>query len=479
MARWLTAVSAAGMALALAVLAAGHLTRAADVVSPSEFNEGPIAATLARWRTEPLSADWLNGPRLTPWSYGPGYYAVVRAIADLWPADDPLRPGRFVSALAALATAALLAGVVARSTRSGLFGAAAAAFYLAAPIGRLFADRLRVDSLAVLCSVASCVAATAGPRGLAASAVCVVLGSFVKQTVALAAAPVVIWLVATGRWRSAGLYAVAVAVAGAVGWATLDAVAGGLFGRTAVGGQLNHMDYAAGLTLAGHFLASPFGPAAAAALAVLALTRGLGALRELPAVAFVVNFGLMTLLAGKDGASAAYFLEASALAAWLIAGVGLPAVSNCGRRHALTAGVCLLVAVPAARDVKRFVCEQRWGPAPVAALLRERLSPGEAGFILADSHSLDDVVAVGRAPLVDDPYLVRLLVDNDGVSADGIVRALGDGSVPCVVFSQSLETHRTKAHPEFPAAVLAAVGRNYALEFQAERLYLYRFRAGP
>ena len=56
--------------------------RAADVVGPSEFNEGPIAATVARWKVEPLGPDWLRGPHLTPWAYGPGYHAGHAQIAD-------------------------------------------------------------------------------------------------------------------------------------------------------------------------------------------------------------------------------------------------------------------------------------------------------------------------------------------------------------------------------------------------------------
>jgi hypothetical protein len=144
---------------------------------------------------------------------------------------------------------------------------------------------------------------------------------------------------------------------------------------------------------------------------------------------------------------------------------------------ATAAAVCLLAAVPAARDLKRCSLEGRWRSAsPVSAELRDLLSAGAPGPVLADSHALDDVLAVGRDPLLNDPYLVRLLIDNGGLKADAVVRALGDGSVPYVVLSHSLERHRTKPLAEFPRPVLDAVARHYHLAHQGERLYLYRFR---
>src|SRR5262249_20418483 len=156
-------------------------------------------------------------------------------------------------------------------------------------------------------------------------------------------------------------------------------------------------------------------------------------------IAFPINVCLMTLLAAKDGASVAYFLEAGALAAWLIAGVGLPELMRFGRSPALAtaAVVCLLAVVPAVRAVKRCVCKGSWRAESRAAVeLRGALSAGAPGPVLADSHALADVVFVGRGPLVNDPYMVRLLVENGRIPPDAMVQVLTDGSVPYVVLSQ-------------------------------------------
>src|SRR5262249_39253756 len=156
--------------------------------------EGPILALVERWRSEPVSAQWWQGTPSTLTCYGPGYYWLVKVVSPLTPWDHTLIPGRLLALAAMLATALLFALLIYRPTHSVEVSLAGALFYLAAPVVTYWLPYHRVDTLAIFLSLASYAVLGRSRASGWASALLVVAGSLVKQTAALSALPVILYL---------------------------------------------------------------------------------------------------------------------------------------------------------------------------------------------------------------------------------------------------------------------------------------------
>ena len=130
------------------------------------------------------------------------------------PLQRTLIPGRLVSVAAAFLTAVVIVIVVGRRTASAACGLTAGVLYVGYPIIAYWFHDYRVDALACFFAVAAYAVPDLPRRGLLASALLVVVGSVVKQTVALAAVPVFIHLLLVGRRRDALFYLGGVAALG-------------------------------------------------------------------------------------------------------------------------------------------------------------------------------------------------------------------------------------------------------------------------
>ncbi|MEE9602076.1 MAG: hypothetical protein V3V75_02135, partial [Thermoguttaceae bacterium] len=175
---------------ALAAVALGFVAGVFDLKT-KDYGEGPILAMVERMRHQTVTADWLQGPEHTVTCYGPGYYWSVLATSAAMPGwQRTLIPGRLVSLAAALAVAALIAAVVARRVGSVPLGLFAALIFLTWPVTDFWVPFHRTDVLAVLFGLSAYVAASSdNRRGLLIAALLIGVGSLVKQTVALSAAP--------------------------------------------------------------------------------------------------------------------------------------------------------------------------------------------------------------------------------------------------------------------------------------------------
>jgi hypothetical protein len=463
----------------VAVLAA--VLRVFDFRQLADYGEGTLLPMLARLDRESPSPAWLDAPPYTLTSYGPGYYRVVRAVSLVLPWPHSLIPGRLVSLAATLATAGLVAFAVGRKSRSGLLGAGAAVAYLASPVVQAWGTVHRVDPLATLLAVAAYVLlAGRGRWTVPAAAACVVLGSLVKQNVALTALPLAVFLLVDRRPRAAVTLVGLVAVLGVAVWLTLDHLSGGFLHRTAVQANLGRLFWRQAFWAGHDFLASPLGLVAALAVGLRLVDRPAEWSRSVYAVGLLVATAIATFLSAKEGASPSYFLEASALAAIVIGTEGLwPAWSiHPGR----TVAVLLVALAAALAPEMRFIRSHglRLPTEPYCGkLIADRIGPGQGRLILADGQHLAAVMQAGWVPLLNDSFLQRLLVDHGRMSPQATVQAIDSGRVAWLVLKRPIEEHLEqvgRVSQKWCPAVLAAMKRRFVLDraLSAEFVYIYR-----
>ncbi len=293
----------AALAGALLLTVACALLRVFDSSRPGDYGEGTILAMVERMQEESISAAWLDGPVYTLSFYGPGYYRAVQAVTAVTPWRHTLIPGRLVSLLATLATAALITLIVWRGTGSCELGMAAALIFLVSPIVYAWGTPHRVDPLATLFAIGAYLAIGHRRHGVWGSAVCVAAGSLVKQTVALTALPIFLYLLLARRYKAGLWYAILVAVLGIVSWFVLDAISGGYFLATAIQGNLGTMWPTQGFWAGYAFLCTPLGLIASIVVVYRFVERPAAITESVYAIGFVMSTLLAALLSCKEGAA--------------------------------------------------------------------------------------------------------------------------------------------------------------------------------
>lgn len=476
-----TALSVA-LALCLAATIALYLWRAFDP-QLIEFAEGPVLTVAERMRQEPISGHWLEEPPYTLSAYGPAFFAGVAMLSKLAPAPASLVPGRLVALLAVLGTAAIIGiGVRRRTGRTepGLLGATA---YLVSPAVFYWTPALRVDTLAVFFSCAACLAVGAGRTSLLVSAALVAVGSLAKSTAALSAVPIFAYLLVNKRYRDAVVYALAVCTLGALLWWAVAWYSQGYFWTVAVRNNLNRMLVTNGLRSLGSLLLAPFTWLCLAIVARQAKEQGAAAtLRSLFCLSFVASLLISTVLACREGSHINYFLEPCALGSVLI---GLFAISPASpetnnRRRSAIVFFAVAVAVPGLVALIAWPGVFARASAANQQVVKQTLAqvPGDCQ-LLADGEWIPSVLATGRIPLVNDPYMLRLLADRKLLSTAPIVDALEGGQVCLLILDRPIEAHRLPEPGRWPADVLDAMSRNYLPVVQEPGLCVYRHRRSP
>jgi hypothetical protein len=475
--RWATHLA---LACGTLIVLCGYTARVFDL-QRKEYGEGPILVMLERWRHEAISASWLSETDCTISCYGPGYYAAVWLLSPLTPWDHTLIPGRLISLLALVGTAALLALIIFRHTRSAALAQAAPFLYLVASPVVWWLPYARVDSLAVFFALSAYAAVGPRTRHLLLSALLIVLGSLVKQPVALATLPICVYLFTNGRRRAAVAYLLSVGMAGTAVWSLLAWTSQGYFFRGAILGNLNPLilDSAPAKVLS--FGSSPLFLGALLALghAFVVDRQRLKTCRY--AFAFLVSATLTSILIAKEGSSENYYLETAALAVLVVTLHGLNPLWTASPQRA---GAVLLTLA----CVFTLVLVGRFGFSPRQATPPSRLAglaaAGEGG-VLADGTCLDVLVSRGKLPIVNDPYLHRVMTENGALKVDSLVTAMASGRVAALVLERSVQAHlgwtglwefRSWAKP-----VVEAMARHYVLvqEEQDCLVYLHRSLASP
>ena len=478
--RWRIAASAVLVA-ALCAVAGRYAARVFDL-SWRDYGEGPVLAMVERMRHEPVSRHWIERPPYTLTCYGPGYYATVLSVSQLTPWQKTVIPGRLVALAAALGIAALVAGVVARQTGRIEFGLFAGLLFLGSSVVSSWVPFHRVDTLAVLFAMAAYAAATSEKtRGLFAAAILIAAGSLVKQTAALAAVPIFVHLLLRRRFRTAAGFAAGVALLGAGLWLAVDALSGGYFLTLAVRGNVNRPAVGHGLRLALGFLQCPTALAGLLVAAWLVKNHARTALGSLFFTALVLGTLIAVPAAMKEGASINYFLEPCALAAVVVGVHGLPPLGAAmPRRLPIALGVSgIVLAIPGLGDFPAkddLPPAPPGSPSPVAGSADDR-SPLHPDWTLADGPWVDAVLAARDLPVVNDPFLFRLLVDNGTMQPDELLRAMTEGRIAWLYLARPVEAHRRAVGSElqrWPAPVIAAMHRLYTPVSQQQNACIYR-----
>jgi hypothetical protein len=474
--RWAVRLAvAAGLLVALY----GHTRRVFDLTR-KEYGEGPILAMVERWRQEPISARWLEGPQWTLSCYGPGYYAVVRLVSPWTPWDHTLIPGRLVSLLALVATSAMVALIVYRESRSATLAQIAALTYLFASPVLIWLPFARVDSLAVFFAVSAYAAVGPRKRNLVLSGLLIVIGSLVKQPVALCALPICAHLVLNHRRREALGYLLGVGTLGAALWSLLAWASGGYFFAGAIVGNLNPLILSSLPWKIWRFWKSPLAVSALGVLVYLLLVDRHQVKASLYASGLLVSAVLSSVLIAKEGSGQNYYLEAAALATVVVALYGFRVLWTIPQRWALALllGLTAFGTLAGAYSLKLLSRPFAVSPCHVwVAVLGER-------HILADGTCMDALATEAKLPVLNDPYLYRMMVENGALDADPLVAAMASGEVAALVLERSVEDHRTskyldgqREYRSWATPVVDAMRRYYVLVQREPGFWLYMHRS--
>ncbi|MDE3102194.1 MAG: hypothetical protein KGJ98_08145 [Chloroflexota bacterium] len=450
------------VAAVLAILASAQWADVLRTGRPILYGEGAVAHAAILFRTGQAYRD-VTGEVAA--NYPPLYFA----LASL--GDDPLRTGRAVTILSALAVALV---IDVRAFGGGLLVRAGLALsWLALAPVAIWGAAVKPDLLAVFLTLAG-VALLERAASRSGRATAVIAGALLaaavwsKPTAALPAVAVLVWALA--RARSTGLGAIGGAAA-VVLLELLDAVVIGLpdLWRHVV--VWNRLDWSAEQAL----LVLVLGAATCGLLVAAAALAG--ALRRI-ALAYLIGSLAVALLGGREGATINYLLDLAAATLFALATIAprvraSAAVPVAGLVQ-LALGAALLTPYGIAPG--RVVSTGAWS-APGRGEVVRSLGPGDQ--LVEDSGLL---VAEGRSPVVDDLFLWSRLVAHHVVDPSPLLRQV-DGRRFAAVVSEADLAHLDAApayeRARWDPAIVRAVLASYALERTSEGLWVYRPIAPP
>jgi Dolichyl-phosphate-mannose-protein mannosyltransferase len=452
----------------LLVLTATHVYRSLDALR--DGYEGAMMLVSERMTEGLPSREWLAKVPYTVSPYGPAYFALARFASFVGRQPRSLVPGRLVSVIAGLLTAGLIGLVVGRRTSSSALGLASAVVYLGYPGVDTWIHQYRIDALAVLFAIAATATAGLSRRRLAVSALMVVAGSLVKQSVGLAAVPVVLYLWIEGRHRDAGLYVLSVLALAGMVWAILFYASGGYYFDLGVLGNRRPYYPSQAIYYGGWFARRSITVAAFVSLLAAAVVNPAAVIRCRFAIAAVVAGALAVVLSGFEGATTNYYLETAALASILLGIHGLGALWRISR--AWTAVFLLFACIAiGAREASRAWNQTNLQPRSPA--LAAALAGVTSDYVLADAPCVALVSSLGLVPAVNDPFFYRVLVRNRLLDPRQLAADMRAGRVGALVLSRPLETY-TEDGKGWPAEIVAVMSSHFASAgFQQAQFYVY------
>ena len=465
--------AAVGMLL-LSYLAWFGLNAASRLARPVEFMYGESIVLAAARRVaqgEPLYLPADRLPLLVT-AYTPLYYLLVAALQQ--PFGDGYAPGRVVSLVATLASAALLAWSVRRLGGCWAGGLLAGGLFLTQNMtALLWAPLHRVDPLALCFSLAGLALATAGRPH--AAAVPFLLAVLTKQTyfVAPIAVCLSLWPHRRAALGFAALFAGGLALAGAAA----QALSGGWFLWHTVLANANAYDAAVLKSMLGQFLHFNGLPLLAAA--------ALFSLRPCPGEQPWRLYFLGTLLTlpsiGKVGASSNYWLELTAATSALSGLLAGRLATRPGLRAATTElGLAmmlvgaLLVAVPGYQALSHDLRRELPAGGARAVRAQTRLAPllaAEPGEVLTDEPAL--AIAAGK-PVAFEFVIFQLLADQRVWDERPILEAIAARRFGLAVLGSPLDAPPERANGS--AAVREALRAAYEPAGEREGYWFYRPR---
>ena len=475
----LAACRFAGRAALLATLSAvvAHLALLVVDVGNKDYGEGPMLAFMVRLQSEPISASWATEPPYGLSCYGPAFYYLAGAAARLSGVERSLVPGRTIAVAAGLMAAAIAAIIAGRRTRSFESGLLVPLLFLTSlPVIEWF-PYARVDTLALLFSVAAYWAVGSSARGAALPAALIAIGSLAKPTAALTAAPILLHLLATGRYRDAARFTPLVIALGAAVWGVAEWASNGFFLTSVLKGNLNPMIPWRGYSYCYAFLSSPLGAVATVSTVIFLVASPRQFARSLYSLGYLTTLAISTVIACKKGSEMCYFLEPALVGSLALAIDAFPHVKALDARRAGLALTILaaIVGVPYFRDLTVRLRSPLETP-PMYEVVRRSLAEEPADTeVLADGKTVPAVLAAGRRPWLNDPYLYTLRVANGTVDPAPLLERLADGRIQWLVLRHTVEFHQQNSE-SWPPVVLESFAQHYQVASREGDIVIYRHR---
>jgi hypothetical protein len=451
----------------------------------ADLFEGWDLALPMRWIRETPDPAWLTGFPQTTFAYPPLYAWLVKVLGEWFPFVHPLLLGRVVSTAAGAGTTALIVVAVLRERRTIIDAWLAGLVFLTAPLVSQFWWQSRVDPLAVFWTIAAyCVAAL--PQGPILSAVCVVVGSLAKQTVALHALPLALWFLWTTPrpFKRFWLFIAVGAVLALAVWLPILSAYHGFFWRASIvfhTAKQTRLWFA--FVIIYRYLPSAFMGAAIAAAARAVMTRPWSrSLADRWLLGFTFAFVVDSLLLVKDGSYAHYALTIVGFGAILI-GLFAREMIGVSTRAAPT---CLAVfSILAAFPMFMGLRGQGWRPFPstrqaaVDALFRT--AAAHPVSVLSDGDTLPFVLGAGQmaVPVIADSFALKVMAEANRLDLTPLHQAIREGRIEFVLLDRTVQAHQALVDtPDqlWPKSVLDDVAAAYEEVDGVPGLHVYRPR---
>jgi hypothetical protein len=111
--------------------------------------------------------------------------------------------------------------------------------------------------------------------------------------------------------------------------------------------------------------------------------------------------------------------------------------------------------------------------------IAERLTPSKTNYVLADGQYIAAVMHAGHTPLVNDSFLMRLLIEKGALSPRGILESIDRGDVEYLVLKRPIEEHQQqigRVVQKWAPEILDAMQQHYRLVAAREELFVFIYR---
>ena len=454
-------------------------------VGEVEYGEAILYDHAARLlRGEPLYQP-LNQPPYTVATYTPVYYWSAAAARFVF--GPGFLPGRVLSCLAALATAALVGHLASSRTSRRPAGLFAAVLFVAlgcatnVPWTALYKE----DALGVAFGVGAVVLLVREPRTrttIVAGAVLAALAILTKQSLFGAAVAGTIWL--WTRQRNAAVLFGGTCLLLVVGAAAMLEMSTGAFIRNTVVGNLNPWSWDAFVSNFDLLAEQELGPIAAAAVYAVVAARGSAQGRPDLLIVYWLISALPVVGMAKVGAHYNYWLEFASCTAVLatLAIWAAPSDASSSARPLLGALPLLLLAgslvmvapriSPAVLSGLRSVPDQPERSAEFGQLVQ--LVHDQRGDVLAQPQ---DVLALADRPVLLDIQLMSVLEGQQVWDPRPLVARICGGQVGLLVVSSALEDQASftfQKYPLWPPSVSRALLQVMRFDQQLAGRFVYK-----
>jgi hypothetical protein len=469
--RALEIVTVAVLALAVGLYAVRWLFVLLDL-DQTEYGEGPLLAFSRRWLETPIAPGWLSDFPMSLTAYGPTFAWLWKTSIALAPSADPLLVGRVLAGLCGVFLIGFVAVAAHQHSRSAAASLLAVLVVISSPIVPQFFAHARVDTMASLCVALAYLTIDSTPTRLVYAALFVVLGSTVKQTAALHLIPLALVTLFAYGPRTAARFAGTATTIGALLWAPLIAFRDGFFWTAAVQSNLNLMNIWQGYEITYRAISSPSFVVVLVASWLYIVEQGTAVLRDRWLVGFLWSLGVATLFSLKAGSSVNYFIDALWLGSLVVAHLAGRYLAEAPSRSHL--GICVAASIALVPPLMTLQAAH-WLPRyaePRLAAVRAAIAPGVP--VLADGHLVGHVERAGGRALVNDPFVFRLMADDDPSLGRRGAAALSHSTVVLLDTPIEERLREDTAKRAWPLDVLKTISQQFCLTESMSELYVYR-----